>query len=129
MSKESAQKFYDEIIAKGEQDAWFSKSAKEIEKIIEQQSLSFTIDELKEVIKDNISSQELSLDELDLVAGGGDSANCTGEWYIGNCSATVESGSWCMSNDDCVVWEVTYYCTNNSARMSDTMCIATGIYR
>ena len=56
--------------------------------------------------------EELSLDELESVSGGSDR-----DWLVDGCAATVEPGSWCGSNDACVIWDVTYdhqpreYCT------------------
>ena len=70
-----------------------------------------------------VFGQELSLEELDAAAGGVDPdpdiRNCVQKHsraiYGGNgfpnCSATVESGSWCSTNDACnndaiVYWDV-----------------------
>ena len=47
--------------------------------------------------------QELSLDELEVVSGGADR-----NWLTDSCAATVEAGSWCGTNDDCVWAYVTY---------------------
>ena len=51
----------------------------------------------------HLRERELSLDELEAVAGGADR-----DWLDQGCAATVEPGSWCWSNDNCVVWDVTY---------------------
>ncbi|MDO5326250.1 MAG: hypothetical protein Q4G00_05935 [Clostridia bacterium] len=42
-------------------------------------------------------------DELEAVSGGADR-----DWEKEGCSATVEKGSWCGSDDDCIWWDVTY---------------------
>ena len=47
--------------------------------------------------------RQLSLDELESVSGGADR-----NWVTDGCAATVEYGSWCDSNDKCIVWDVTY---------------------
>ena len=47
--------------------------------------------------------EELSLDELEAVAGGADR-----NWVTDGCAATVEPGSRCGSNDACWKWDVTY---------------------
>ena len=62
--------------------------------------------------------QELSLEELASVAGGGDPSdvNCTTHVYgrniyyggFPNCAATVEDGSWCGQNDACYNISVIY---------------------
>ena len=49
------------------------------------------------------TDKELSLDELEAVSGGADR-----NWVTDGCAATVEYGSWCDSNDKCIVWDVTY---------------------
>lgn len=47
--------------------------------------------------------KELSLDELEAVSGGADR-----NWVTEGCAGTVEYGSWCGSNDKCMVLDVTY---------------------
>lgn len=47
--------------------------------------------------------RQLSLDELESVSGGADR-----NWVTDGCAATVNYGSWCGSNDRCIVWDVTY---------------------
>ena len=49
------------------------------------------------------TGRELSLDELEAVSGGADR-----NWVTEGCAATVEYGSWCGSNDKCMVLDVTY---------------------
>ena len=53
--------------------------------------------------KREADGKELSLDELETVSGGADR-----DWLVDGCAATVEPGSWCGSNDACVIWDVTY---------------------
>ena len=48
-------------------------------------------------------SERLDLNELDSVSGGADR-----DWVKEGCAATVEIGSWCWSNDHCVMFDVTY---------------------
>ena len=48
-------------------------------------------------------SEKLDLGELDAVSGGADR-----DWKKDGCAATVEIGSWCWSNDHCVMFDVTY---------------------
>ena len=48
-------------------------------------------------------SEKLDLNELDSVAGGADR-----DWVKEGCASTVEIGSWCWSNDHCVIFDVTY---------------------
>ena len=47
--------------------------------------------------------RELSIDELDAVAGGADR-----DWLTDGCAATVEPDSWCGSDDACLIDDVTY---------------------
>ena len=79
-------------------------------------------DEMKKK-EEAVFAQELNDEELGKVAGGAsDSFNedCTRvdkrDIYKGgfpNCAATVESGSWCASNDACGSMEVDYYNMEN----------------
>ena len=46
---------------------------------------------------------ELSIDELEAVSGGSDR-----DWLSEGCAATVEDNSWCDSNDNCLIWDITY---------------------
>ena len=48
--------------------------------------------------------RELSLDELESVSGGYDR-----DYLTDGCSATVEPGSWCWSDDLCYEVDVTYF--------------------
>ena len=49
------------------------------------------------------SAEKLDLQELDAVSGGADR-----DWVKDGCAATCEVGSWCWSNDQCQIWDVTY---------------------
>jgi hypothetical protein len=49
------------------------------------------------------TDKELSLDELEAVAGGEDR-----DWLRDGCAATVEAGSDCYGTDMCGLWPVTY---------------------
>lgn len=78
--------------------------------------------------EEEILAQELSKEELDSVAGGGncptqawkddfganDCHTCgTTRWIyrhrFPNCASTVEDGSWCGSNDACFTYSSVYY--------------------
>ena len=48
-------------------------------------------------------NEELDLEELDAVSGGADR-----DWRKDGCAATCEWDSWCGSNDNCVIFDVTY---------------------
>ena len=55
------------------------------------------------------SGRELSMDELESVAGGHWlwGGECR-DWLKVGCCATVEPGSYCGSNDSCNYWDVRY---------------------
>ena len=48
-------------------------------------------------------NEKLDLQELEAVSGGSDR-----DWRRDGCAATCEAGSWCGSNDFCMIWDVTY---------------------
>ena len=48
-------------------------------------------------------SERLDLGELDAVSGGADR-----DWKTDGCAATCEWQSWCWSNDNCIMFDVTY---------------------
>ena len=48
-------------------------------------------------------SEKLDIEELDAVSGGADR-----DWQKEGCAATCEPASWCWSNDQCLVFDVTY---------------------
>ena len=49
------------------------------------------------------NSEKLDLSELDAVSGGADR-----DWKKDGCAATCEPSSWCGSNDQCFIFDVTY---------------------
>ena len=51
----------------------------------------------------SVKAEKLDLNELDAVSGGADR-----DWQKEGCAATAEPASWCWSNDQCIVWDVTY---------------------
>ena len=61
------------------------------------------VDHIWQEIEHHKTNVELSLDELDAVSGGADR-----DWAVDDCAATVEQGSWCDSNDKCILIDVTY---------------------
>ena len=77
-------------------------------------------DEMKKK-EEAVFAQELNDEELKAATGGrcdnnSSGQNCTSDGmrdiYWGgfpNCAATVESGSWCWSNDACESFDVRYY--------------------
>ncbi|MDO5326261.1 MAG: hypothetical protein Q4G00_05990 [Clostridia bacterium] len=56
--------------------------------------------------------EDVDDDELEAVSGGADR-----DWENDGCSASVEPGSWCGSDDNCVIFDVTY---SNFDPCSDT---------
>ena len=68
-----------------------------------------TFEEFKEA---GVMNRELDDAEMDAVSGGGMGADhpggCTRSYWAQECSATVEAGSWCSSNDWCQTWDVQY---------------------
>ena len=58
----------------------------------------------REIQKHRSDKNELlDIEELDAVSGGADR-----DWVKDGCAATCEAGSWCGSNDYCMIWDVTY---------------------
>ena len=60
----------------------------------------FTADEFREY---QLQGQEVSDEELDAVSGGKHQ-----DWLTDGCTATVEPGSWCWTDDYCHIWDSTY---------------------
>ncbi len=82
-------------------------SAEEIMEIIKAAGEEITAEEaavLFEKAQKQKEDQELSIDELEAVSGGGEHRN----WVTDGCAATVEYKSWCDSNDSCAFFDVTY---------------------
>ena len=77
-------------------------------------------DENRMLTEEEVFQQEISPEELDEVAGGQatfrNDNNCSSSEHryiyggkgFPNCAATVEDGSWCDSNDACMVFAVCY---------------------
>lgn len=81
-------------------------SAEEVMEILKAAGEEITAEEaaqLFEKAQAGKTGRELSLDELEAVSGGADR-----NWVTEGCAATVEYGSWCGSNDKCMVLDVTY---------------------
>ena len=80
--------------------------AEEIMEIMKAAGEEITAEEAErfyEKVQDKKTDRELSLDELEAVSGGSDR-----NWLTQGCSATVEIGSWCWSDDTCHRIDVTY---------------------
>ncbi len=56
--------------------------------------------------------EEISFEELEAVSGGWDRDPKTE-----GCAATVEVGSWCGSNDLCLLWDVTYKHSSSGSKI------------
>ena len=83
-----------------------AQSAEEVTELIKAAGEEITAEEaaqLFEKAQAKKTDRELSLDELEAVSGGADR-----NWVTEGCAGTVEYGSWCGSNDKCIVWDVTY---------------------
>ena len=81
-------------------------SAEEIMEIMKAAGEEITAEEAErfyEKVQDKKTDRELSLDELEAVAGGEDR-----DWLRDGCAATVEGGSDCYGTDMCGLWPVTY---------------------
>ena len=80
--------------------------AEEIMEIMKAAGEEITAEEAErfyEKVQDKKTDRELSLDELEAVAGGEDR-----DWLRDGCAATVEAGSDCYGTDMCGLWPVTY---------------------
>ena len=80
--------------------------AEEIMEIMKAAGEEITAEEAErfyEKVQDKKTDRELSLDELEAVAGGEDR-----DWLRDGCAATVEGGSDCYGTDMCGLWPVTY---------------------
>ena len=82
-----------------------AKTPEEITEIMGKEGAAVSPEEAERVFLKRQRSQdrELSLEELDAVAGGADR-----DWLTDGCAATVEPDSWCGSDDACVWDDVTY---------------------
>lgn len=123
MSLEAAKKFLTEVNA----EEFTGKSTEELAAYLKENGYDCTPEEVKKAC---ILAASLSEEELEKVTGGnngngcphaakkgkqgelgsaGGNGNCGFDYYEGPCSATVEKGSWCWSNDYCTWVEVTYH--------------------
>ena len=80
-----------------------AQSADEVEELLAAADSGASAEQVWKEISESRADQELSLDELEAVSGGEDR-----DWLVDGCCATVEPGSWCGSNDSCVLFSVTY---------------------
>ena len=80
--------------------------AEEIMEIMKAAGEEITAEEAErfyEKVQDKKTDRELSLDELEAVAGGEDR-----DWLRDGCAATVAAGSDCYGTDMCGLWPVIY---------------------
>ena len=141
MSLEAAKKLLTEVNA----EEFAGKSAEEVAAYLKENSYDCTPDEVKKAC---ILAASLSEEEMEKVAGGkkanngngcphaakkgkqgelgsaGGNGNCGFDYYEGACSATVEKGSWCWSNDWCQWVDVWYYadCLSTIGRDDSGYC-------
>ena len=90
------------------------------DKIKERLDDATSLEEVKDILKDSPEldaerlyqelenhrssrNERLDLDELDAVSGGADR-----DWKKDGCAATCEPASWCGTNDQCLIFDVTY---------------------
>ena len=83
-----------------------AKNIEEVTEIVRADGQEATTEEASQLwkeIESHRTDSELSLEELEAVSGGADR-----NWATEGCAATVEYGSWCGSNDKCIIRDVTY---------------------
>ena len=104
MSLDIAKKLIAELEKNEELKALFLKDK---EAAIKASGLDCTLAEVKEA---SLLNRELDEKELDSISGGSAAGpgGCQNNWYIKECAATVEKGSWCGSNDWCDTWDELY---------------------
>ena len=104
MSLDIAKKLIAELEKNEELKALFLKDK---EAAIKASGLDCTLAEVKEA---SLLNRELDEKELDSISGGSAAGpgGCQNNWYIKECAATVEKGSWCGSNDWCEEWDERY---------------------
>ena len=76
------------------------KRAEAISAFAAEAGFPFTAEEFREY---QMQGQEISDEELDAVSGGKHQ-----DWLTDGCTATVEPGSWCWTDDYCHIWDSTY---------------------
>ena len=89
-----------------EKKAIEAASAEEVMEIIRAAGEEITAEEAAsffKAVQERKADKELSLDELEAVAGGEDR-----DWLRDGCAATVEAGSDCYGTDMCGLFPVTY---------------------
>jgi hypothetical protein len=89
-----------------EKKAIEAASAEEVMEIVRAAGEEITAEEAAsffKAVQERKADKELSLDELEAVAGGEDR-----DWLRDGCAATVEAGSDCYGTDMCGLWPVTY---------------------
>ncbi len=106
-----------------------AQSAQEVKELLRANGEEYTPEEVSRILQEierckadqkqagkeeAVFMQEVSLDEMEGAAGGQDGdfrpidVDIRGGKGFPNCKATVESGSWCGTNDACKVWHVRY---------------------
>ena len=89
-----------------EKKAIEAASAEEVMEIVRAAGEEITAEEAAsffKAVQERKADKELSLDELEAVAGGEDR-----DWLRDGCAATVEAGSDCYGTDMCGLWPVIY---------------------
>ena len=89
-----------------EKKAIEAASAEEVMEIVRAAGEEITAEEAAsffKAVQERKADKELSLDELEAVAGGEDR-----DWLRDGCAATVEAGSDCYGTDMCGLFPVTY---------------------
>ena len=80
-----------------------AQSLEEVEELLKAAGEDASAEQVWSDIVNRREEQELSIDELEAVAGGADR-----DWLTDGCDSTVEAGSNCWSSDYCVLKSVTY---------------------
>ena len=89
-----------------EKKAMEAANAEEVMEIVRAAGEEITAEEAAsffKAVQERKADKELSLDELEAVAGGEDR-----DWLRDGCAATVEAGSDCYGTDMCGLWPVIY---------------------
>lgn len=94
MSLEAAKKLLNEV----KREDFAQKSQEELEQFLKENDYDCTLEEVK---KAYILAEPMSEKELEKVSGGifFDRKNCAGDYYVEQCSDTVEENSHCWSGD------------------------------
>lgn len=81
-------------------------SEEEAAEIAKESGAELSAEEVRQLcseIRNSTGAREVSVDELEAASGGADR-----DWVRDGCASTVEYGSWCGSNDKCMLISVTY---------------------